>query len=311
MAASFKDLKNSRGGFEKLREQVKNLGSKNYEKDETYWQPTVDKAGNGFAVIRFLPAPPNEDLAFVQLYSHGFKNPKNGRWYIQNSRTTIGEADPVSDLNTQLWNNGTEAGKAQARNQKRKLHFISNILVVKDPANPENEGKVFRFKYGRKIFDKINDKLNPQYEGDEGFNPFDPWEGADFKLKIRKVDDQRNYDNSEFAQQSEIGTDEEIEEIWKRQYSLAEIIAPSNFKSYEELKKNLDFVLSGSSPAKKLDEDEDNDDSGPTEEEDTITQRSKPTQPAKSVRQSSKPAAVTDEDDEDLSYFQNLADDED
>ena len=211
--------------------------------DDRFWYPNVDKAGNGYAVIRFLPAPGEEDVPFIRMFSHGFKGP-TGSWYIENSLTTVGKQDPVGEMNTQLWNSGLESDKAIARVQKRKLAFISNIYVITDQQNPENEGKVFLFKYGKKIFDKLNDAMNPQFPGDVPVNPFDLWAGADFKLKIRNVESYRNYDKSEFAASGPLSPDDsEMESIWKKCYSLQEFLAPSNFKSYEELKGKLAKVL--------------------------------------------------------------------
>lgn len=322
MATSFSELKKSRGNFDKLREQVQSLGKKTFEKDETYWQPTVDKAGNGFAIIRFLPPPEGEDLAFVQLYSYGFKKIKNGRaaWFIENAPSTIGLPDPVYELNSRLWDEGTEESKRQASAQKRKLHYIANILVVRDPGNPENEGKVFRYKFGKKIFDKINDKISPQFEGEEGFNPFDPWEGANFKLKIRNVDEQRNYDTSEFAAQSVIGDDDEIEAIWKQEHSLQAILDPKNFKSYDELKKRLDWILSASNSNQRGNtdsetDDETADDVGTEEAKPSLSskmERLKESKPEVEVPEKAKPKPVeTDEgEDDSFSYFQNLADED-
>lgn len=244
---SFSDLKKSRQAqIDKLTQEINKVSSPqqgNNGPDERFWEPTVDKAGNGYAVIRFLPAPKGEDFPFVRVFSHGFKGP-TGSWYIENSLTTIGKQDPCSDFNTTLWNSGSESDKEQARAQKRKLHFISNILVVKDTENPQNEGKVFLFKYGKKIFDKINDLMNPQFDDEQPVNPFDLWEGANFKLKIRKVEGYRNYDKSEFDSPSAISDDDsELEAIWNQEYSLQDFIDPKNFKSYEELKTKLDRVL--------------------------------------------------------------------
>ena len=244
---SFSDLKKSRQAqIDKLTLEINKVSSpqqSNNGPDERFWEPTVDKAGNGYAVIRFLPAPKGEDFPFVRVFSHGFKGP-TGSWYIENSLTTIGKSDPCSDYNTTLWNSGSESDKEQARAQKRKLHFISNILVVKDSENPQNESKVFLFKYGKKIFDKINDLMNPQFDDEEPINPFDLWEGANFKLKIRKVEGYRNYDKSEFDSPSAISDDDsELEAIWNQEYSLQDFIDPKNFKSYEELKSKLDRVL--------------------------------------------------------------------
>ena len=244
---SFSDLKKSRQAqIDKLTQEINKVSSpqqSNNGPDERFWEPTVDKAGNGYAVIRFLPAPKGEDFPFVRVFSHGFKGP-TGSWYIENSLTTIGKSDPCSDYNTTLWNSGSESDKEQARAQKRKLHFVSNIMVVKDTENPQNEGKVFLFKYGKKIFDKINDLMNPQFDDEQPVNPFDLWEGANFKLKIRKVEGYRNYDKSEFDSPSAISDDDsELEAIWNQEYSLQDFIDPKNFKSYEELKTKLDRVL--------------------------------------------------------------------
>lgn len=248
---SFSQLKSSRkSSLEKLTGELTKMQSGSQQSngpDERFWTPTVDKMGNGVAVIRFLPAPKDEDVPFVRIFSHGFKGP-TGSWYIENSRTTIGESDPVSDLNTKLWNSGIESDKDLARDQKRKLHFISNILVVKDPSNPENEGKVFLYKFGKKIFDKLNDLMNPAFDDEEPVNPFDFWEGANFRLKIRQVDGYRNYDKSDFDTSSSVSDDDsELENIWNLQYSLQEFVDPKNFKSYEELQNKLDRVLGNES----------------------------------------------------------------
>ena len=244
---SFKDLKKqSKLGSltAKLVKEVEKMNNNGASGDERTWKLDVDKSGNGYAVIRFLPAPENEDLPFVKLYSHAFQGP--GGWYIENSLTSLGQKDPVSEYNTQLWNNGTDAGKETARKQKRKLTYMSNIYVVKDPANPDNEGKVFLFKYGKKIFDKLSEAMNPHFEDEKAVNPFDFWEGANFKLKIRKVDGYWNYDKSEFEPVSRLKpTDDEIDQIWKSQYALKAFVDPSNFKSYDELKEKLNKVLTG------------------------------------------------------------------
>ncbi len=215
--------------------------------DERLWKPEVDKAGNGYAVIRFLPAPNGEDLPWAQVWTHAFQGP--GGWYIENSLTTLGKKDPVSDLNRELWNSGGEgsAERNQARNQKRKLNYYSNIYVVKDSANPENEGKVFLYRYGKKIFDKIMESMKPAFEDETPINPFDFWKGADFKLKITKVAGFWNYDKSEFDASSTLGdfSDKELEGIWKQQHSLAAFTADDQFKSYDELKERLERTLKG------------------------------------------------------------------
>ena len=210
--------------------------------DERLWKPEVDKAGNGYAVIRFLPAPDGEDLPWVKMYSHAFQGP--GGWYIENSLTTLNQKDPCSEFNTSLWNSGVESDKQIARNQKRKLAFYSNIYVVKDPANPENEGKVFLYNFGKKIFDKIMGAMQPEFEDESPLNPFDFWQGADFKVKIKKVAGYWNYDSSEFAAAAPLLKDDDaLEQLWKKEYSLSEIVAADQFKTYDELKKRLESVL--------------------------------------------------------------------
>ena len=212
--------------------------------DERLWKPELDKSGNGYAVIRFLPSVEGEDMPWAKVWNHAFQGP-TGQWYIENSLTTVGQKDPVSEHNTKLWNTGLESDKETARKQKRKLQYFSNIYVVSDSKHPENEGKVFLYRYGKKIFDKLMAAMQPEFEDETPINPFDFWEGANFKLKIRKVDGYWNYDKSEFETPSALGDDSVIEGIWKKQYALKEFTASTNFKSYEELKTRLDAVLSG------------------------------------------------------------------
>lgn len=244
---SFQDLKkNSSKSIETLQNEINKLANPQQaaQDDEKFWKPSVDKVGNGQATIRFLPPPRGEDVPFVRIFSHGFKGP-TGSWYIENSLTTLGQQDPVSEYNTQLWNSGVESDKDVARAQKRQLSFYSNIYVVKDFANPENDGKVFLYRYGKKIFDKIQEAMNPPFEGDEPINPFDFWEGANFKLRIKKVGGFWNYDSSEFEAPSVLASDKELEKIWKQQHSLQKLLDPSNFKSYDELKAQLNRVIGG------------------------------------------------------------------
>jgi hypothetical protein len=213
--------------------------------DDRLWKPELDKSGNGYAVIRFLPSCENEDLPWAKVWSHAFQGP-TGQWYIENSLTTLNQKDPVSEHNTKLWNTGLESDKEIARKQKRKLQYFSNIYVVSDTKHPENEGKVFLFRFGKKIFDKITAAMSPEFEDEKAINPFDFWEGANFKLKIRKVDGFWNYDKSEFEDPSKLFEDDaEADKVWKSQHSLKEFTAPTNFKSYDELKTRLDAVLSG------------------------------------------------------------------
>ena len=210
--------------------------------DDRFWRPELDKAGNGMALVRFLPAPEGEDLPWARSWNHGFQGP--GGWYIENSLTTLGQKDPVSEYNSQLWNSGIEANKEIARKQKRRLTYVSNVLVIKDPTNPQNEGQVRLYKYGKKIWDKLNDQMNPEFEDETPCNPFDLWEGANFKIKIRKIDGFSNYDKSEFETTTPLDDDDsKMEEVWKTEHSLSEFTDPKNFKSYPELKEKLDRVL--------------------------------------------------------------------
>jgi hypothetical protein len=298
MANSFADLKRSGNkDIERLTQEISKLsdkteGKKSYE-DTRFWKPTVDKVGNGSATIRFLPAPAGEDVPWVQIFSHSFQGP--GGWYIENSLTTINKKDPVSEHNTVLWNSGVEANKEVARKQKRKLQYIANIYVVRDPGNPDNEGKVFLFKFGKKIFDKINEAMNPEFEDESPVNPFHLWEGANFKLKIRKVEGYTNYDKSEFDSSAPLSQDDDdLEKIWKSEYALSEFLDEKNFKSYDELKTRLNKVLgleSDTSVAFKP-----NPPATPKVE-------SKP----KATVESEKPWA--DDDEDDVSYFEKLAED--
>ncbi len=245
---TFSSLKaSSQKTLDKLTAEIAKIQDKGGSKeDNRYWKPTVDKVGNGSAVIRFLPAPPGEDLPFIRYWDHGFLG-ASGKWYIEKSLTTLGKEDPVSEYNSELWaisSDDNSPTRKQARAQKRRLHFVANIYVVKDPGNPKNEGKVFLYEFGKKIFDKINYMMNPEFDDETPMNPFNLWEGADFKLKIRKVDGYQNYDKSEFDEQSALfDDDDKLEEIWKSEYSLQSLLDPSNFKTYDELKKKLNAVL--------------------------------------------------------------------
>ena len=244
---SLQTLKRS-NSLDKLLNAVKEESApqeKKSYKDERLWKPEMDKSGNGFAVIRFLPAVKDEDMPWAKVWNHAFQGP-TGQWYIENSLTSVGDKDPVSEHNTKLWNSGLESDKEIARKQKRKLQYFSNIYVVTDKLHPENEGKVFLFRYGKKIFDKLMEAMQPAFPDETPINPFDFWEGANFRLKIRKVDGYWNYDKSEFESPTALfDTDDKIEEVWGKQYPLAEFTAPTNFKSYDELKTRLDAVLSG------------------------------------------------------------------
>ena len=249
--SNFDSLKRNRSSLEKLTKAIEattqststESGSR---EDPRLWQPTVDKAGNGMAIIRFLPAPSvdGEDaLPWVRVFSHGFQGP--GGWYIENSLTTLNQKDPVSEYNSTLWNSGIEANKEIARKQKRRLNYVANVYVVSDPSNPENEGQIRIYKFGKKIFDKITEAMNPEFADETPVNPFDMWEGANFKLKIRNVEGYRNYDKSEFAEKSALldGDDAKLEALWKQEHSLKEFLDPKHFKPYEVLKTRLDKVL--------------------------------------------------------------------
>ena len=268
--------------------------------DERIWKPVMDKSGNGFAVIRFLPAPEGEDLPWAKVWSHAFQGP-TGQWYIENSLTTLGQNDPVSEMNSAYWNSGVESDKEIARRQKRKLQYFSNILVVKDSANPENEGKVFLYRFGKKIFDKCMEAMQPAFEDETPLNPFDFWKGADFKLKLRTVEGYWNYDKSEFDSPSPLfDDDEKIEEVWKKQYSLAEFTAATNFKSYDELKNRMNMVLAGTTTvgtAAKVMEGEPT----VTVKVDTQSSPNPFDEPVATVEVSSN------EEDDTLSYFEKLA----
>lgn len=300
---SFNDMKrNASNSFEKLNQELQKLNSNQANsRDERVWSCQTDKAGNGYAVIRFLPAPAGEDVPFVRMFTHGFKGA--GGWYIENSLTTIGQQDPIAELNTRLWNSGVESDKETVRKQKRQLNFYSNIYVVKDPANPENEGKVFLFRYGKKIFDRITDLASPQFEDERPIDAFNLWTGANFKLKIRKVEGYANYDKSEFESPGPLfDDDDKLEALWKSEYSLKELMDPKNFRSYDELKKRLDRALgitSGPAPSNARQRMEE-DDLPPWKEDPAPRSAPAPRQPA----------ASTDEDDDDFEFFKKLADDD-
>ena len=312
---SFKDLKkkSSLGALtQKLVKEAEKMNNAGGSGDDRYWKLECDKAQNGYAVIRFLPAPDSEDMPFVKMYSHAFQG--KGGWYIENSLTTLGQKDPVSEFNSELWNNGTDAGKDQARKQKRKLTYIANIMVVKDPANPQNEGGVFLYKFGKKIFDKIMSAMQPEFEDEEAINPFDFWEGASFKLKAKNVAGYRNYDSSEFGKVEPLlgGDDDALEALWNKQNSLAELVSADQFKDYDALKKRLNQVLglAGTPSARPAAEEDAGD-----EDIEAQLRSARPAfkkeetaypDPAPELPSLSAPAA--DEEDDALAYFQSLAD---
>jgi len=314
---NFANLKKQSKDFGNLLKEVDKLQNPTYEKDDTadlYWKPTPDKTGNALAVIRFLPGAAvdgDDALPWVQYWDHGFQNKTTGKWYIEKSLTTLNQKDPVSELNSQLWNSTQDDNspeRKQARDQKRRLHYVSNILVVNDPQNKEAEGKVFLYKYGKKIFDKITKMMNPDLESERAINPFDLWNGANFKLKMTRQNvnfggrsvNFPNYDESVFLTPGALSEDEtELEEIWKNEHSLKEIVDPKNFKTYEELKKRLDEVMGYSEGSPTT--------ARPTpkatvEDDDVPFTESKPI--AKKVATS-----VDDDEDDDLAMFRKLAED--
>lgn len=299
----------------KLVKEVEKMSTTSGGADERLWKPEMDKTGNGFAVIRFLPAPEGEELPWAKMYSHAFQGP--GGWYIENSLTTIGQKDPLGEHNRELWNSGSETNKETVRKQKRKLSYYSNIYIVKDPVNPANEGKVFLFKYGKKIFDKILNAMQPEFDDEDPINPFDFWQGANFKIKIVKKDGYWNYDKSEFDRVAPLLEDDDaLEAIWKKEYSLSAITAPDQFKSYEDLEKRMNYVLGvgGTTTATQSravvdQEDEFESYSAPVSRESKVMEELE-----ESYTRSKSPSlpkiTSTDEDEDDaLSYFQRLAED--
>jgi hypothetical protein len=290
--SSFASLKKSSGNLEKLTKAIEQLNSSSEggKSDDKFWRPEVDKAGNGMATIRFLPAPPqdgDDGLPWVKVFSHGFQGP--GGWLIDNCLTTKNQQCPVCEHNNRLWNSGIEANKEIVRKQKRKLNYIANVYIVSDPKHPENEGQVKLFKFGKKIFDKINEAMNPQFEDEEAINPFDLWKGANFKLKIRKVDGYQNYDKSEFESSSALfNDDEKLEKVWKQEHSLQDLVSDKEFKSYDDLKARLDKVL------------------GATDVPKTTVEQAK----AKAFAAPKAEPELVSEDDDDMAYFSKLAEED-
>ena len=295
---SFSSLKKRSGtSLEKLVQEAEKLNKQGPGADERFWKPELDKSGNGYAVIRFLPAPDGEELPWAKVYSHAFQGP--GGWYIENSLTTVHKKDPVGEVNRKLWNSGLDSDKDIARKQKRKLSYYTNIQVVRDPAHPENEGKVFLYKFGKKIYDKITAAMQPEFEDETPINPFDLWEGANFKLKICKVAGFWNYDKSEFDSPSALASDDaELEAIWKKEYSLTSFTADDQFKSYEELQTRLNEVLGTNKRAAAPTVD--------SEEYEPVAVAAATPTPA---TRRAETAPTTSEDDQ-LSYFARLAEED-
>lgn len=305
----FAKLKKNRGSksLDKLTNQLEKMSGPKQGggKDDRFWYPQRDQSGNGFAVIRFLPAGGDEDMPFVRVFRHAFQGP--GGWYIENSLTTIDQPDPCGELNSKLWNDGTDAGKEQARKQKRQMHYIANVLVIQDKNNPENEGKVMLFKFGAKIFDKIKSAMHPEFEDEDAINPFDLWEGANFKLKIRQYEGYPNYDKSEFDSASELfdGDEGKLKELCEKLHELQPFVDPSNFKTYDELKKRLNKVLGLE------------DDTPATSKKRTVIEKDEDEEmaPAPTQKKASAPKIEADDeievdnsdDDDDLVFFREIA----
>jgi|TARA_B110000211_G_scaffold12151_1_gene12724 hypothetical protein len=287
----FSDMKKRSGDVSALSQKMEKMNDKKSYKDDRYWRPELDKSSNGYAVIRFLPAAGDEELPFARLYTHGFQG--KGGWFIENCPTTLGKKCPVCEANSELWNSGLESDKDLARGRKRRLSYISNILVVSDPTNPQNEGKVFLYKYGKKIFDKIQESMKPEFEDESPVDPFDFWKGANFKLKVRKVAGYINYDKSEFEAPTALfdGDDSRLENLWKSEYSLQDIVAPTEFKSHEELKDKFDGVIGNDIRSTQ---------------DDSVTETAENIEPETTTV--STPAAETEEDA--LSFFNKLAADD-
>lgn len=294
----FSDLKKkSKSGIEDLIKKMEDQTKTKDYKDDRFWRPEQDKSGNGFAIIRFLPPVDGEEVPWVKVYNHAFQGP--GGWYIENSLTTLGQKDPVGELNNMLWNSGLESDKDLARVRKRKLTYISNIYVVSDPANPQNEGKVFLYKFGTKIFEKIQEVMKPEFQDEEPINPYDFWKGANFRIKIRKVGGYTNYDASKFDSQAPLSNDDaQLERIWKSQHGLLPFLDSSNFKSYDELKARMQEVLGGDIRG-----------AAPTSQKtaEDIAEELVEKKPA--LKQKKQVEEDVDDESDALSYFQRLAED--
>ena len=293
MSSALEALKKSKSNFDILTKKLENTieqpEKKNKYQDDRLWKPELDKSGNGYAVLRFLPAVEGEDMPWQRVWNHAFQGP-GGQWYIENSLTTVGQKDPVSEYNSKLWNTGLESDKEIARKQKRKLQYFSNILVVSDPKHPENEGRVFLFRYGKKIFDKMMEAMQPAFEDESPINPFDFWKGANFKLKIRKVEGYWNYDKSEFEGVSQLKeSDNDIKAIWEKQHPLKPFVDPSNFKTYDELKEKLNRTITGVRSAETADKTD------------------LPPQNGSAAKSNGVTSTASDDEDDTLSYFSKLA----
>ena len=302
---SFADLKkqSSLGSLtSKLVKEVEKMNNTSGGGDDRLWKPEMDKTGNGYAVIRFLPAPEGEELPWAKMYSHAFQGP--GGWYIENSLTTLGQKDPVSEYNRELWNSGVESDKDTVRKQKRKLSYYANIYVVQDKANPQNEGQVFLYKFGKKIFDKIMEAMQPEFDDETPINPFDFWQGANFKLKLKKVQGYWNYDSSEFGPvEPLLDDDDALEALWKKEYSLQDLVASDKFKTYEELENRLRMVLGQRSTRRVVDEELEDESEG----RGSFTPKFESREPEPAVVSNTTVESKDEDEDDALSYFQKLA----
>ena len=299
---SLENLKRNKDQISKLLQAAEAVGEGSGSQQKSYgddriWKPTVDKAGNGYAVLRFLPSKEGEELPWVRYWDHGFKGP-TGLWYIENSLTSIGQQDPVSEMNSKLWNTGLDEDKTLARERKRRLHYIANVYVVSDASNPQNEGKVMLFKFGKKIFEKVMDVMQPQFEDEKPINPFDLWEGADFKLKIRNLEGYRNYDKSEFSDKTSLfeGDETKLEAVYSQTHPLKEFTEPSNYKTYEELKAKLIRVLG-----------EEVEDTRTLKQESQMNEPTVSPQPKVHEPVTAEEVNFDNDEDETMSYFAKLA----
>ena len=315
--ASLKKASSTGNTLSKLTREIEKLNqpAAGSSADERFWKPELDKSGNGYAVIRFLPAPDGEEMPWAKVWSHAFKGP-GGQWYIENSLTTLGKDDPVGEMNRELWNSGRDSDKEIARAQKRKLSYYANIYVVQDPAHPENEGRVFLYKFGKKIFDKLVEAMQPAFADETPLDPFNFWKGADFKLKIRKVDGYWNYDKSEFSAPSTLGNfdDDKLESIWKEGHSLAEFEDPKNFKTYEQLQARLNLVLGkGAAPAPRVDEQDEavfDTPVGGFNDSDITPSNKGWGQEVSDFREKAVASSPVQDEDDTLSYFAKLAEED-
>jgi hypothetical protein len=303
---SFANLKrSSKANFKSLADKMTQESKGSSFSDDRIWTPDIDKSGSGFAIIRFLPEADGEDFPYVKTYTHGFK--QGNKWFIENCPTTIGNPCPVCEANSELWNTEIKENQEIVRRRKRSLRYMSNIIVLSDSKRPENEGRVFLFSYGQKIFDKLMSAIKPEFDDEEPFNPFDLWGGAPFKLKIRQVEGFRNYDKSEFGDRGPLFDDDDaMAKVWESQYKLKEFLAPARFNPYEEIKKRFNAFIKGgtyTTPTPQNEGDQ-NEDTPPWEPPAQEPRR-------QAARKDPAPAseAAASDDDDDFKMFRSLIDD--